>query len=97
MNSATLEQWHLLAAVVDHGGFAQAAEHLHKSQSTVSHGVKQLQAALPTAEEAALLGIAPRDPCLVVVRRTFTRDAAITIARLVQPGARYTLHGEFAP
>ncbi|MBK6864910.1 MAG: histidine utilization repressor [Ideonella sp.] len=56
-----------------------------------------IEAALPTAEEAALLGIAARDPCLVVVRRTFTRDAAITIARLVQPGARYTLHGEFAP
>ena len=41
MTSATLEHWRLLAAVVDHGGFAQAAEQLHKSQSTVSHGVKQ--------------------------------------------------------
>lgn len=56
-----------------------------------------IEAALPTREEAALLGIAPQDPCLVVVRRTFTRDAVITIARLVQPGSRYTLHGEFAP
>ena len=56
-----------------------------------------IEAALPTPEEAALLGIAASDPCLVVVRRTFTRDAAITIARLVQPGSRYTLHGEFAP
>ena len=56
-----------------------------------------IEAALPTREEAALLGIAPQEPCLVVVRRTFTRDAAITIARLVQPGSRYTLHGEFTP
>ena len=56
-----------------------------------------IEAALPTREEAALLGIAKSDPCLVVVRRTFTRDAVITIARLVQPGSRYTLHGEFAP
>ncbi len=56
-----------------------------------------IEAALPTREEAALLGIGAGDPCLVVVRRTFTRDAVITIARLVQPGARYTLHGEFAP
>jgi GntR family transcriptional regulator, histidine utilization repressor len=56
-----------------------------------------IEAALPTREEAALLGIAASDPCLVVVRRTFTRDAAITIARLVQPGARYALHGEFTP
>ncbi len=56
-----------------------------------------IEAALPTPQEAALLGIGEREPCLVVVRRTFTRDAAITIARLVQPGSRYTLHGEFAP
>ena len=56
-----------------------------------------IEAALPTREEADLLGIGVGDPCLVVVRRTFTRDAVITIARLVQPGARYTLHGEFAP
>ena len=56
-----------------------------------------IEAALPTRQEAALLGIDVHDPCLVVVRRTFTRDAVITIARLVQPGARYTLHGEFAP
>ena len=31
-----------------------------------------------------------------MVRRTFTRDLPITLARLVQPGSRYTLQGEFA-
>ena len=46
MHMSTLEQWRFLAAVVDQGGFAAAAEHLRKSQSTVSHAVKQLQAAL---------------------------------------------------
>ena len=56
-----------------------------------------IEAALPTRQEAALLGIGEHEPCLIVVRRTFTRDAAITIARLVQPGSRYMLHGEFAP
>ena len=50
-----------------------------------------------TAQEAALLGIAATAPCLVVVRRTFSRDAAITLARLVHPGALYRLHGEFQP
>jgi DNA-binding transcriptional LysR family regulator len=39
----TVEQWALLAAVVDRGGFAQAAEALHRSQSTVSYGVARLQ------------------------------------------------------
>ena len=56
-----------------------------------------IEAARPTAQEAGLLGIAIDEPCLIVVRRTFTRSAPITIARLVQPGSRYTLQGEFSP
>ncbi|MFN9279285.1 MAG: histidine utilization repressor [Rubrivivax sp.] len=56
-----------------------------------------IESARATAQEAQLLGIAQDEPCLVVVRRTFTRDAAITIARLVHPGSRYRLSGEFMP
>jgi GntR family transcriptional regulator, histidine utilization repressor len=56
-----------------------------------------IEAARPTAEEAKLLGIRADEPCLVVVRRTFTSDAPITIARLVHPGTRYQLLGEFQP
>ncbi|MEN9419024.1 MAG: hypothetical protein RI988_2644 [Pseudomonadota bacterium] len=56
-----------------------------------------IESARPTREEARLLGIGPGDPCLIVVRQTFTRDAAITLARLVHPGTRYQLSGEFAP
>jgi GntR family histidine utilization transcriptional repressor len=56
-----------------------------------------IEAAPPTTQEAQLLGIAASEPCLIMVRRTFTRSAAITIARLVHPGQRYTLHGEFTP
>jgi len=56
-----------------------------------------IEAARPTAQEAHLLGIAADEPCLVVVRRTFSRSAPITIARLVQPGSRYSLQGEFSP
>lgn len=39
----TLEQWRVLQAVVDKGGFAQAADALHKSQSSVSYTVAKLQ------------------------------------------------------
>ncbi|SBS35555.1 HTH-type transcriptional activator CmpR [Marinomonas aquimarina] len=39
----TLEQWRVLQAVVDKGGFAQAAEALHKSQSSISYTVAKLQ------------------------------------------------------
>lgn len=44
----TLEQWRALAAVVDHGGYARAAEALDKSQSTVSHHVQRLEERLGT-------------------------------------------------
>ena len=39
----TLDQWRTLQAVVDHGGFAQAAEILHRSQSSVSYTVARMQ------------------------------------------------------
>lgn len=39
----TLEQWRALVAVVDTGGYAQAAELLHKSQSSVTYGVQKLE------------------------------------------------------
>lgn len=39
----TLEQWAALRVVIESGGFAQAAEVLHRSQSSVSYAVAQLQ------------------------------------------------------
>ena len=39
----TLEQWRCLVAVVDYGGYAQAAEQLNKSQSSVTYAVQKLQ------------------------------------------------------
>ncbi|MGL6117837.1 LysR family transcriptional regulator [Plesiomonas sp.] len=39
----TLEQWRMFQAVVDHGGYAQAAEKLNKSQSSLNHAVSKLQ------------------------------------------------------
>lgn len=40
---ATLEQWRILQAVVDHGGYAQAGEALHRSPSSLNHAVSKLQ------------------------------------------------------
>ena len=50
-----------------------------------------------TPQEAQWLAIAADAPCLIVVRRTFSRQAPITLARLVHPGTRYSLQGEFRP
>lgn len=43
---STLEQWRILQAVVDAGGYTQAAELLNKSQSSLNHAVAKLQAQL---------------------------------------------------
>jgi DNA-binding transcriptional LysR family regulator len=42
----TLDQWRALIAVVDAGGYAQAAEALNKSQSSVTYAVQKLQSVL---------------------------------------------------
>jgi len=42
----SLEQWRCLAAVVEAGGYAQAAERLHKSQSSVTYAVQKLERSL---------------------------------------------------
>jgi len=39
----TLEQWRILQAVVDYGGYVQAAEKLHRSHSSLNHAVNKLQ------------------------------------------------------
>jgi len=39
----TLEQWRCLVAVVEAGGYARAAEALHKSQSSVTYAVQKLE------------------------------------------------------
>src|SRR5277367_4083200 len=42
----SLEQWRAFLAVVDAGGYAQAAEILHKSQSAVTYAVQKIEALL---------------------------------------------------
>lgn len=56
-----------------------------------------IEAARPTRLEARLLGISANAPCLVIMRRTWSRVAPITSVRLVHPGDRYMLQGQFAP
>ncbi|MGQ0698910.1 MAG: LysR family transcriptional regulator [Panacagrimonas sp.] len=42
----SLEQWRALMEVVDAGGYAQAAEALHKSQSAVTYAVQKIESML---------------------------------------------------
>jgi len=56
-----------------------------------------IEASRPSAQEAKLLRIARDEPCLVLVRRTVSRGVPITLARLVHPGSRYQIDGQFKP
>lgn len=46
MQKTTLEQWRMFKAVVDAGGFNQAASTVHKSQSSIHHAVSKLEESL---------------------------------------------------
>lgn len=43
---------------------------------------------------AAWLGIAPGDPCLRIVRRTYSRGSCVSVAELTYPGTRFQLVSE---
>ena len=44
----TIEQWRTLQAVVEQGGYVQAAQYLHRSQSSVSYAINRLEEQLQT-------------------------------------------------
>ena len=81
MAKTSLEQWGILASVVDAGGFAQAATALNKSQSAVSYGVARLQEAL----DVPLLEVDGRRAVLTAHGKTLLKRA--------RPGTTYILAG----
>ncbi|WP_444985896.1 LysR family transcriptional regulator [Halomonas mongoliensis] len=72
MSRVTLAQWQMLAAVVDHGGFARAAEAIHKSPSTLNHAVHKLE---------ELLGVQVLEPVGRQVRLTEAGELLLRRAR----------------
>ncbi|KJV31825.1 GntR family transcriptional regulator [Aquitalea magnusonii] len=57
----------------------------------IEHSV---EAILPDARELAMLDIAAGEPCLLVLRRTWSYKNLVTFARLVHPGGRYKLRSQ---
>ena len=61
-----------------------------------AHEVEHVvDANLPTRADAKLLQIGLDQPCLTLVRRTWSNGAAVTFARFVHPGTRYRLGCRF--
>ena len=54
-----------------------------------------VDAVLPTLQQAGLLQMDEREPCLQLTRRTWLRDQAITWVRCLHPGTRYRLGSRF--
>lgn len=54
-----------------------------------------IEACLPSAEEAKLLGIKRSEACLTMKRRTVSGANVASVARLVYPGSRYSIAGQF--
>src|ERR1700685_4570674 len=56
-----------------------------------------LRAAMPDERTRRLLTMKRDEPCLVVIRRTWTAGQIASVARLYYPGPRYELSGRFRP
>jgi GntR family histidine utilization transcriptional repressor len=54
-----------------------------------------IQALMPDPATCAVLGIPATEPVLHMRRRTWSRGAVVSTARLVHPGSRYSLFGRF--
>ena len=57
----------------------------------------RLRAVMPDERTRKLLAMKRDEPCLAVMRRTWTAGQIASVARLYHPGSRYELSGRFRP
>lgn len=62
----------------------------------LTEGEHIVEAVKATVDECRLLQIHEHDPCLRILRRTWSTSHIVSHARLLFPGARYRLQGHFA-
>lgn len=76
--------------------FTQESPTLHLIRhAPLTEASYTIEACLPTAEEAKALAIRTSEPCLVMVRRTVSGAHVASVARLLYPGSRYSIGGNF--
>jgi GntR family histidine utilization transcriptional repressor len=56
-----------------------------------------LRAVMPDDRTRKLLAMKRDEPCLLVIRRTWTDGEIASVARLYHPGSRYEMSGRFRP
>lgn len=100
----TLDQWRALQAVVQYGGYAQAAGALHKSQSTISYAIQKLESLLgikvlrlegrkAVLTEAGALVLRRAEALLAEARQV--EDAAALLAQGWEPEVRLAVETIF--
>jgi GntR family histidine utilization transcriptional repressor len=57
----------------------------------------KVRALMPSSETQRHLQLAGGEPCLVVIRRTWSNGKPVSFARLFHPGSRFELTGHFTP
>jgi GntR family histidine utilization transcriptional repressor len=65
--------------------------------SPLQEAEQVVRATRPNAAIRQHLHMTDDEPCLVVIRRTWSRGRPVTFARLHHPGSRYELTGHYAP
>lgn len=61
----------------------------------LTEGEHVVEAILAKPRECQLLQIDRSEPCLLIRRRTWSGERAVTLARLIHPGSRHRLEGKF--
>jgi GntR family transcriptional regulator, histidine utilization repressor len=56
-----------------------------------------LRATMPDERTRRLLDMKREEPCLLMIRRTWTAGQIASVARLYHPGSRYEMSGRFRP
>ncbi len=57
----------------------------------------ELTAVRPNREQQRFLNIGPDEPCLLLRRKTWSRDRLVSYAELLYPGSRFSFGGVFQP
>ncbi|HEX2139888.1 MAG TPA: histidine utilization repressor [Woeseiaceae bacterium] len=72
------------------GAYLSGISPLQEAEHTV-------RASMPDETVRESLQMSAREPCLLVIRRTFAHGRAVSFARLYHPGNRFELTGHYTP
>jgi GntR family histidine utilization transcriptional repressor len=96
-----LEDRHVLAKLAPdymNLDFARATPHDYLVKvAPLQEAEHLLRAQMPDERTRELLAMQRDEPCLVVIRRTWTAGQIASVARLYYPGSRYEMSGRFRP